>query len=102
MHALTRPAFVGGLVMVLLAEAGCRRKATEAQCDALVDHYTELAMKEQYPDAGPAEIEAQRKHVREESKGDDDFKNCTSEVEAADYTCAMKATTTEGIERCLE
>ena len=45
---------------------------------------------------------SRRKHVREESKGDDDFKNCTSEVEAADYTCAMKATTTEGIERCLE
>lgn len=87
---------------MLVVVTGCHRKATEAQCDALVDHYTELAMKEQFPDAGPAEIEAQRKHVREESKGDDDFKNCTSEVEAADYTCAMKATTTDGIEHCLE
>lgn len=103
MHALTRPAFLGGfMIAVGLGTSGCHRKATEAQCDALVDHYTELAMKEQFPDAAPAEIEAQRKHVREESKGDDDFKNCTSEVEAADYTCAMKATTTEGIERCLE
>ena len=105
MHALTRPAFLGGIVILLVvtsATSGCRRKASEAQCDALVDHYTELAMKEQFPDAGPTEIEAQRKHVREESKGDDDFKNCTSEVEAADYGCAMKATTTEAIERCLE
>ncbi len=106
MHALTRPAILplalGCGFAIVLATSACRRKATEAQCDALVDHYAELAMKEQFPDAGPAEIEAQRKHVREESKGDDDFKNCTSEVEAADYACAMKATTTEGVERCLE
>lgn len=99
MHALMRPVFA--LILVVLV-AGCHRKASEAQCDALVDHYAELAMKEQFPDAAPADIESQKKKVREESKNDDDFKNCTSEVEATDYDCAMKAKTTEGIERCLE
>ncbi len=99
MHALSRLAFGVGVVVVL---AGCRRKATETQCDALVDRYAELAMKEQYPDAAPGEIDSQKKRVRDEAKNDDDFKNCTSEVEAADYECAMKATTTEAIERCLE
>ena len=93
---------VGALVVLLGVLAGCRRKATEPQCDALVDRYAELAMKEQYPDAAPAEIESQKKRVRDEAKNDDDFKNCTSEVEAADYECAMKATSTEAIERCLE
>lgn len=93
---------LGGIALTLVVLSACRRKATEAQCDALVDHYAELAMKEQFPDAAPTEIEAQKKHVREEAKRDDDFKNCTSEVEAADYACAMKATSTDGIEHCLE
>ena len=102
MHAVRRMASAVGFAFALVTVVGCHKKATETQCDALVDHYTELAMKEQSPDAAPADVEAQRKRVREESKNDDDFKNCTSEVEAADYECAMKATTTEGVERCLE
>ncbi len=102
MHALRGTVSAALVALGVALIAGCHKKATETQCDALVDHYTELAMKEQSPDAAPADVEAQRKRVREESKNDDDFKNCTSEVEAADYECAMKATTTEGVERCLE
>jgi hypothetical protein len=98
-HALNRLAFGVGIAVVLV---GCHRKASQTQCDALVDHYSELAMKEQFPDAAPADIEAQKKVVRDEAKNDDDFKNCTSEVEVTDYDCAMKATTTDAIEHCLE
>ncbi|CAN5589145.1 hypothetical protein BH09MYX1_BH09MYX1_68070 [soil metagenome] len=99
MHALTR-ALLPALAVLLVA--GCHRKVTQSQCDTLVDHYAELAMKEQFPDAAPADIDSQKKKVREESKNDDDFKNCTSEIETADFDCAMKATTTDAIERCLE
>ena len=99
MHALKTTLVAVTLVPML---AGCHKKVSQTQCDALVDHYAELAMKEQFPDAAPSEIEAQKKIVREESKNDDDFKNCTSEVESADYDCAMKAKTTEAVERCLE
>lgn len=79
-----------------------RQKVSQAQCDALLDHYAELVVKEQYPDAGPQEIAAEKQRERSEAKRGDEFKNCTSEVQSSEHDCAMKATTSEGVIKCLE
>lgn len=100
-RVFTRGRFVALVALPLLVGA-CHKKATPTECDAILDRYAELLTKEHLPDASPAAVDAEKKREREESRGDDDFRNCTSEVEESDYQCAMKATTADGLERCLE
>jgi hypothetical protein len=99
-------AFVQRSALVLLlacaALVGCRKKATQKQCDELLDRFAELVVKERFPDAGPDQIAAERTRERSEAKGDDAFKNCTSEVQTDEHACAMKAATSEAMIKCLE
>ena len=80
----------------------CKPKITSAQCDALVDRYAQLVVTEKLPDAGPATIKAEQDRERTEARGDDSFKNCTSEVSRDEFDCAMRAATADAIEKCLE
>lgn len=79
-----------------------KRKATQTQCEDLLDHYAELVVKERMPDAGPAEIAAERQRERVEAKHDDAFKNCPSEVQPPEHECAMKAKSSDALLKCLE
>jgi hypothetical protein len=85
---------LGGLV-------SCKRKVSEKQCDELLDRFAELVVKERFPDAGPDVIAAERQRERGEAKGDQ-LRNCTSEVQADEHACAMKAASSEAIIKCLE
>lgn len=89
------------VIALLLLAAGCKKKVTQAQCDQLLDHFAELVVKERHPDAGAAEIAAERARERQDAKSDE-FKNCTSEVQTNEHECAMKAQTSEGVIKCLE
>jgi hypothetical protein len=84
------------------ALGGCKKKVTQKQCDELIDRFAGLVVKERFPDAGPDEIAKERTRERTEAKGDDAFKNCTSEVQTDEHACAMKAATSEGMIKCLE
>jgi hypothetical protein len=87
------------LVFVL---GGCRKRVSPAQCEAIVDRYAELVVKDALPDASPEEIKNERAREKSEAHGDEVFKNCASEVRTSDYDCAMAAKTPEALERCLE
>ena len=89
------------VVMLGLVTTACRRKASSKQCDELIDRFAELVVKEHFPDAGAAVINAERQRERAEAQGDP-FKNCTSEVQLAEHACAMKATSSEAMIHCLE
>lgn len=103
MPALTRCALLIGLgATVAASTAACKPKITSAQCDALVDRYAQLVVTEKMPDAGPATIKAEQDRERGEARGDDAFKNCTSEVSRAEFDCAMHAPTADALEKCLE
>jgi hypothetical protein len=100
-----------GCLMVTLAVASllalgsmtsCKRKVSAKQCDELLERFSELVVKERFPDAGPEVIAAERARERTEAKGDDAFKNCTSEVQANEHACAMKAGSSEALIKCLE
>ena len=41
----------------------------------------------------PEKLKAEQARERDEARSDDDFKNCTAELSADDYACAMKAAT---------
>ncbi len=96
---------------VLLVAAGvlsfgsavsCRKKVSQKQCDELLDRFSELVVKERMPDAGAEALAAERVRERSEAKSDDAFKNCTSEVQADEHACAMKAASSEALIKCLE
>lgn len=93
---------VVGLVVVLFAAFVWRRKATQTQCEDLLDHYAELVVREHMPEAGAAEIRAERQRERVEAARSDELKNCSSEVQPSEHECAMKARTSEAVLKCLE
>ena len=90
------------LLPAALLASSCKPKITPAQCDALVDRYARLVVTEKRPDAGPEAIKVEQERERSEARGDDAFKNCTSEVSRAEFDCAMSAPTADALEKCLE
>jgi len=90
------------LVLAAFGVLGCKKKVTSAQCEAIVDRYAELVVKEKMPDASPETVASERAREKSEAHGDDAFKNCAVEVEPDDYECAMKAKTPDALEKCLE
>ena len=94
------------VLLAILATFGstmsCRKKVSQKQCDELLDRFSELVVKERMPDAGAEALAAERVRERSEAKGDDAFKNCTSEVQVDEHACAMKAASSEALIKCLE
>jgi hypothetical protein len=90
------------VVLAVAASAGCKPKASASDCDALLDRYAQLVVLEKFPDASATQIEGERTRERTEARGDDAFKNCSSEVSRAELACAMKAATAEAMLKCLE
>jgi len=101
-----RASVTGLLLVASLAAFGsaasCKRKVSQKQCDELLERFSELVVKERFPDAGPGTVAAERTRERNEAKSDDAFKNCTSEVQADEHACAMKAASSEALIKCLE
>ena len=91
-----------GMLALGLGLAGCRERATAAQCEALVDRYAELVVLDKMPGASADVVQQEQKVVRAEATGDEGFRNCTTEVGPKEYACAMAAKTPEAMEKCLE
>lgn len=87
--------------LALGAMTSCKRKVSEKQCDELLDRFAEMVVKERFPDAGPEVVAAERLRERTEAKGDE-LRNCTSEVQAEEHACAMKAKSSEALIKCIE
>jgi hypothetical protein len=90
------------IALVLLATASCKPKATESECDQLLERYARLVVTEKHPDASADEIAIEQRREKVEARGDDAFKNCSSEVSRDELRCAMQATTADAFEKCLE
>jgi hypothetical protein len=88
--------------LVATAAPGCKAKASRTECDQLLERYAQLVVTERYPDASAAQVEAFHQQEKREALGDDNFKNCSSEVSKSEFDCAMKAPTADTFEKCLE
>lgn len=95
-------ALVLALSLVIPCTPACTKKVTQQQCDQLLDRFAELVVKERFPDAGADQVAKERDRERGEAKADQAFKNCTSEVQASEFQCAMKAPTSEAMIKCLD
>lgn len=83
-------------------DLGCKAKASVNQCDQLLDRYAQLVVTERYPDASANQVKTERDREKVEARGDDAFKNCSSQVSQAEFDCAMKAPSPDTFEKCLE
>ena len=81
---------------------GCKAKASATQCDQLLDRYAQLVVTERTADASADQIKAERDREKSEARGDDAFKNCSSEVSQSEFDCAMRAANADALEKCLE
>jgi hypothetical protein len=95
-------ALVSLVLLACLVGVGCKAKATAVQCDALLDRYAQFVVTEKYPDASTVQIDAERTRERTEARGDDAFKNCSSEVSRSELECAMSAASADAVLKCLE
>jgi hypothetical protein len=80
----------------------CKTKASASQCDQLIDRYATLVVTEKFADASAAQIQTEQTREKSAARGDDAFKNCSSEVSQAEFECAMRAPTPDAFEKCLE
>ncbi len=96
------PSLLVFAVLALALPCGCKKKVNDAQCGELLDRYASLVVKEKLKDAPPEKIKEEQARERDEAQRDDDFKNCTTELSMDDYGCAMKAQTSDALEKCLE
>ncbi|HLK41450.1 MAG TPA: hypothetical protein VKU41_32095 [Polyangiaceae bacterium] len=88
-------------VVIALVPA-CKPKASPSQCDALIARYAQLVVTEEFPDASADQVRLEQERERSEARGDDVFKNCSSEVSQTEFGCAMGAATPDAFEKCLE
>lgn len=95
-------ALLAAVLVAVPAAAGCRAKASASQCDQLLEHYAVLVVTEKFPDAATARVEAEREREKKEARGDDAFKNCSSQVSEAEFRCAIAARSADAFEKCLE
>jgi hypothetical protein len=90
------------MATAFVSAQGCKVKASTTQCDELLDRYAQLVVIRQFPDASFAQVESAREREKSEARGDDAFKNCSSEVSQAEFDCAMRAPSSNAFEKCLE
>jgi hypothetical protein len=95
-----------GFTLAVLAGAtnvgACKAKASASQCDQLIDRYATLVVTEKLADASAEQIQAEQAREKSAARGDDAFKNCSSEVSQAEFACAMRAPNPDAFEKCLE
>jgi hypothetical protein len=89
-----------GAALLALALAGCGRRATQADCELIVDRSVELQMKEM-SETDPAAIAKREADVR--TQLEDDIKDCERERRVTERTmaCVQAAKTTMELDKCL-
>ncbi|MGO9834827.1 MAG: hypothetical protein ACLP1X_11460 [Polyangiaceae bacterium] len=79
--------------------AGCGRRATEADCQLIVNKSVELQMKEMSRADSPS-IEKREQEVR--AQLGDEIKSCEGRnVTERTLSCVRSASTTQGLDACL-
>ncbi len=97
---VVRVSFLG--VSVGLAGAfGCAEPPTQAECERMLDHYTELLVRSDRPQAKAAEREKLKAEARSKASRDPEFGRCSQRVSRRQLDCALGASDVDAMERCL-
>lgn len=80
---------------------GCEERASQADCEAMLDHGIELSIRDKQPKASHAFISAETSRRRRQPPGRQSIEACSSEVSKKAHRCAMEAAHIDDYERCL-
>lgn len=86
----------------LAALGGCGRRATDAECAALLDRYVELYVRREAPRATEAELRDTQARSRERAKTNPSYQRCPKDVRERHVECAMRAPDVDEFEKCME
>jgi len=95
-------------LMVLVGSVACAKKATQEQCETILDRYLDLSMT---PDPAlsrlpPQQLESSLVARKAERRTDSSFvqarARCEAEISRAQIDCAMDAPTANDWEACLD
>ena len=93
---------MGGVVGGLLGGlSGCAEPPTPAECERMLDHYTELLVRSDRPGAKAAEREKLKAEARSKASRDPEFGRCGKQVSRRQLECALGAPDVDAMERCL-
>ena len=99
------PRSTSWLLLVSLAtpitSSACGKPLTQEECGRLLDHYVELLLRSDRPDASAEEIARLQVDARAKAARDPAFASCASEVSRSQYDCAMSASDADRLEQCL-
>lgn len=89
--------------ILALAVSSCAQPLVEAECDVLLDHYTERLLLEERPRISPPEIKKKQDEARRLAKSSPrfEYQRCSEVVTREEFECAMNASSVDLIERCL-
>jgi hypothetical protein len=91
-----------------LFAVACNGKATREQCNEMLDKYLDmtLASDPALADLSPEEARAAREMKKALRKSEPSYarveSQCESEISKSEYRCAMKATTPETWQACID
>jgi hypothetical protein len=87
------------LTALVACSAGCGRRATEADCDIIVDHMTELQMKAMHI-TDPVAIDKRKREIHDELKAQ--LAGCVGRrVSDAMMACVARSQTADEFDTCL-
>lgn len=100
--ASSAPRLAAALTLALATLAtACSTPLTADECNALLDHYTDLLVKSQREDATPEELLRLRREARTRAAASREFARCPVAVSRAQFQCAMQASAVDDVEKCL-
>jgi hypothetical protein len=84
-----------------LVSSGCGKKLEVKECDALLDHYVELLLRDDRPGASAGELLRLQQEARKKAERDPAFRACSDRVSRRGFDCAMAAQDANRLEQCL-
>jgi len=85
----------------MLLCVSCQEPLTTAECQDLLDHYTEKQIDQARPSTGAQERVELKASAQSKAQLDADFAECPHLVSRGQFDCAMQAGSADQIERCL-
>lgn len=95
------PEIVVSALSALVGLAGCGEPPTQAECERMLDRYTELLVRSDRPGAKAAEQEKLKAEARSKASRDPEFGRCGQRVSRRQLDCALEASDVDAMERCL-
>lgn len=81
--------------------AGCSKRLEAGECEALLDHYVELLLREDRPKSSASEVMRLQQEARRKAQRDPAFGECRARVSRRSFDCAMQAQDANRLEQCL-